>query len=1180
MDLTRKNWEAGWIPSDDEFGGRRNGLLRMDNCYLDNKGIVSLVPGLSRANSIPLPGLVHTIYSKYFNATKHRFVGIGNGSVYVSTGGGFGELIGGGNPGHACFATAFGQVLISSGTERRKYDGNVAYELGLEKANIPQVEAQLGPVVSTTEYNPGDTTLVTGDNLDIEGINEVIFDTGAEYGLLTAKHKIDALSLDPGYGGDPGLGKDTDWFNWPLRIGDIQNLKKVRLYFMLDTDLEGGNDYYVKEWSNEIQPSDFNQGWTTLSCQRKDFERHGGRTSNSSTTGRTKDWRDVEGIRIEIICSAVLEGCVSTYMAFYGSDKGPLTGSYEYLQVNIFNNGIYRAQSGASDKSVVVTPQYGKTKVTLGPVIDEEVNEVDIYRRSAETGIDVTAIGEAKKLDRFYRIYSGPVVASFDDLVSDDDALLEGTILDERITSIHEMTDEIIGISDTVHNRVLYITYKDVVISSFNDLDSYNPLHVIKLSANTAERNLWIKKIGNDTVLIGTTKDIYQITGTWEELPDSTLNIVSIGLGVEYAPISVDCCVEGGYVYYLTAQGWMRTAGQGAELILGDLDLLYRGQNRYGIAPVVLYPNAQARYGCAFYKGQFWTFMNLADGTRQGFIYDFNKQYWHLRKLECITLFVEEDGTLLGGFGGGSGNYLNILDNDPVSGDDLAGVNGQDLYVLTIFDDNEQPRNRKDTFTFKFYGDTGGGTINLALAKENKTFIPIGTFSSNGYGEQLYEVYSSTINLGKRFALRITGTDLNEFKFYGFTLEYDARPEQVNALRIPSTNQGTLVRKRWTSYAFVIDTLGADITFTPLVDNIAQDTSTVNTSEKLTHRHFFTAETTGVDISGLLTSTPDNPFEFYQVNLEETVSEKLPSPAKYLIIPQDDYGNPNRKRHSSYKFKINTRGASVRFTPKLDGVTYTPLDFSTSEKRTVEYFFAVDTIAIDIGGILESLADTDFEFYGVVVPQDIEVLPPRLKEKRIPENNYGIAARKRVRTMPMEINTNGSDVTFTPIVDGVAGTPTTLNTNTRATAFHYFITDVFGVDFSGDLIGTDPFEFYGLLKPEEVEVLPVAKKFDQIGPVDYLRIAKFHAFRVRLIALGYTIPYTIYIEDTAVYSDVIATIPNIDKVYEIMRFPKTMAGTVFRIELGPADQPFHRYYGELKMGISGSETANKWQKIK
>jgi len=383
--------------------------------------------------------------------------------------------------------------------------------------------------------------------------------------------------------------------------------------------------------------------------------------------------------------------------------------------------------------------------------------------------------------------------------------------------------------------------------------------------------------------------------------------------------------------------------------------------------------------------------------------------------------------------------------------------------------------------------------------------------------------------------------------------------------------------------------MGQSCEFTPLIDGeVAGDSSTVVMSRKGTYIHYFDSDQVGIDIGGILCGF----FEYYGPNLEEIMSEKMPTPATFLVIPQDDYGQPNRKRHSSYKFRINTKDCMCRFTPRLDGVDQTPLEFSTSEPTVVEYFFTTDNIAINIGGKIESIETPKepFEFYGPIRPQTVEVLPDRLKEFRIPENNYGIAARKRIRTMPMEINTYGYPVTFTPIVDGVAGVPTVITTITRTTAFHYFSTDVFGVDFSGELVASShPFEFYGLMKPENVEVLPVGKMFDQIGPIRLDKLGKFQSIRVRLISTGSTsIPIKVISESDPTlpssinaageYVGALNVTPNKDDVYELI-VPKTVNGTIFRIEIGPTTQPFHRYDLQAKIVVSGMAADPKWLKV-
>ncbi len=1368
-DYTQERWPLGWIPSDDEKNGRSEGFLRMDNCYLDDLGVLSLVPGTAKVNTNEFSGYVHTIYSTFYNNYKYRFVGLGDGRVLggiADSGSPFGEILEGGHSSYAAFSSAFNYVFISSGARNKKFNPNGIYNWGIETPGKPVAGPRTGKIITllpTADWYPN-ATLESGSNLQDTG-GFLFFDTTSSVGVVRIAKSIDGQTYDSG----GGEGSDEDRIQLKIYISDTTYLESIKLEVYLGDSEE---DYYDFQWSMNWEPSPFTLGdsgpISVLQTLRKEFVRHG---SNSEL-----NWHNITSIRLTAVSTDVISiDPIDLY--FFGSGRGPLNGDYEYLQINVHNNSNYLAKSGASPISDVVQIVNGRAAIYPSYPIDY-ANEVWLFRRSAEPNIDVTRISEVRKLDQFYRVAVFDTTTDisvftdgWEDEITDEDALAEGTTVNYNLFSIRDLSDPILGISGLIKQRFILITYKEVIVTSLDDPDSYNPFHSVRLSGDAFEKNLWVANVGPNTVLIGTTKDIYEVGGTFQELPDGSLDISVTPLGVRFAPITMSFARDGAQVFYLASDGLRMTEGSRNELIQGNTELLYKKQNRYGIPPVLQYPNAQALYALAISKGQLWAGLIHTDGTRKLHIYDVKKQYWHLRQLDPVSFYVEEDGTLLAGFGGGSGNFLRILD----TGTQLDESNGQVIHLLTIFNHYGFPRNRKDFFTFKLVADTGNQEINISLAKDGETLQNLGNYAFNGITERLIEV-NSILGIGKRVQLKITGTTLSTFKLYMMAMEFDNRPPQLNYLRIPPVNLNTASRKRFINLPLIIDTLGADVNLTPYIDNVAKTASIINASEKLTHVHYFTDEQIGTDIGAILSSSPDNPFEYYGINYDEILSEKLPVPTKFLVIPSDDYGNPNRKRHTSYKFQINTRGASVRFTPKIDGTTYTPEDFTTTEKRTVEYFFDTDTIGIDIGGTLESTGNTPFEFYGRIIPQDLEILPPRLRqftippndygipnrkrhtsykfhintngqnitftpiidgvsktpstfntaskelvehfftedtigkdiggtldsdtsiafefygdvkpqeievlpprlkyftippndygepnrkrhssykfqintnsanvtftpiidgvsytpstfnttskktvehffdediigidiggtlssdtpfefygvvkpqefEKfpprltyfRIPENNYNIPAKKRIRTMPMEINTSGYDVTFTPIVDGVSGTATTLNTSTRKTAFHYFITDVFGIDFSGVLAGAEPFEFYKLLKPEEVEIIPVGKRFDQIGPFDFNRLGKLLGFRLRVIANEVTIPYKIYSEDNLVLTGTLTTVAAIDKVYEEMRLPKTISGTAFRIELGPTTNPFHRYYMELKHNNSGKDTDARWIKVK
>ncbi len=134
-------------------------------------------------------------------------------------------------------------------------------------------------------------------------------------------------------------------------------------------------------------------------------------------------------------------------------------------------------------------------------------------------------------------------------------------------------------------------------------------------------------------------------------------------------------------------------------------------------------------------------------------------------------------------------------------------------------------------------------------------------------------------------------------------------------------------------------------------------------------------------------------------------------------------------------------------------------------------------------------------------------------------------------------------------------------------------------------MGNCIFEFYGMETPEDVEVLPVPKKYDQLGPVRFDKIGKIFAFRVRLIMNGTTaaMPYAIWGDDSQssphlnnlLFQGSFDVRPGIDNVYEI-QLPKSVNTDIFRLTLGPVADSFHRYDITAKVHTSGMKGQAKW----
>ena len=1213
---------------------------------------------------------------------------------------------------------------------------------------------------------------------------------------------------------------------------DLSNIVQVTMYFLLNghpDDQQTWSDYYTYTWTGNPPFSPGSQS-TTLTASRGDFTRVG--------TQQQLDWTKVISVAIDVTDDITSPICIFGPVSIIGGRTGQVNGTYNYAQVSVNNNGVYLAKSPISPLAINAQSQTGLDNnftVINGSVTlfvlgnDPQANEYWFYRLASSppfpfdptTGLptnESTVTGW-----QFVGKATGGA-GQFVDTLSDEEVLqlnidksLQPNIFLQSLVfnDINGLQTTLYAMEGLYEGRMLYMDTTSVYLSDYLNPDAIDPRFTLKASGDATEINLWIKKLTNGVLILGTTKDLYEITGTLTVAPDGTIDAQIIAIGEAHPPISMDVCNDNGGLYYVSASGLRVTAGSNSLELSPMLRHLFItqivdpnsppafGPSRHGLAPVATYIGTAQRYCIVASHQKLYFIVPMQDNSRHIIWYDTVTKTFGFRDNQNPTfLATGASGEVLVCYA----NILHLMDYKAGYGYDTAGFS---FLLRTVFDANNQPRNRKDLFTLKLVLDTGGSSVGVSLQKDGvgvtesdePNYISLGTVSATGLQTVYLPLNNPALTLGKRFSLQINDTaGVTTFKLYEYTIEYEPRPEQLDYMRILPTNLGTICRKRWTAFAIVIDTLGNPITFTPFLDNtawlisstvstgtrltyifyfvteaiatdiggilqggvfefygialeecvseklptpvvflvipannygtpnrkrhtsykyqiltrgqsvtftpiidgVAYHTSVVNTITKRTVEHFFLqseGDVTGIDIGGTLLSPGQTPFEFYgaitpqqvevlpdrleylkilannygspnrkrhtsykfQINtngqnvlftpivdgqvyaptifnttIKKTVEhffqiyegdvigidiggllqsqaatpfefygtivpqkiEELPDRLEYFVIPANNYGTPNRKRHTSYKYQINTNGSPVQFTPVVDGIPYTPSNVNTPSRKTVEHFFTQgegDVIGIDVGGTLQSNFGAPFEFYGTVIPQQIEQLPDRLEYFRIPNNNFGIAAPKRLRTIPIVIDTYGQNVLFTPIVDGVNLPQTTiLNSTGKKTLYHYFGTDVFGTDYGGILQSAGggllfPFEFYGFGQPEDVEILPVPKKFDQLGPMRFDKIGKLFAFRTRLIMNGATIsmPYAIY-GDTSInsptnliplFSGSFPVNPGSDNVYDVF-LPKSINTDVFRLVLGPTSDSFHRYNMLVKVISSGMQSEAKWQPIK
>lgn len=1258
--IFQNDFSAGWRPSDDLIGGPKNSLVRMQNVKLDELGALTLIPGSAKCNTSQFTYAPHTIYSKVLNGTRYRFDADVHGQVLVDALGDFSAAfdvaVGLGSGSKAAFNTAYNFAMICSGNIKYKLDpaiSNLGFQLGPGAPTVAPTLSVNNPYVKDVTGAGASYVALVGTVPAFAGTTpyiEIQQDATILSGVanLVIGSAVDSTNLS-----SSSKGLDTDIFTIEIKAVDPTQLAKVTVIFKDFTD---NKNYFQFSWEasyfDGIPPGQA----VNLQTTRGSFQ----------VVGKTA-WTNIGEVVVAVDVFNTPTNFFFDNLKFKGGTLGSISGNdIRYLQVNTCSAHGFTSYSGISPITNQIVVNQSSVNVTpQDPVTGDIQNDGwAIYRSGGG-------------LDAWYQVKTGGATfAAFDDQMSNDTALAINVKANIFLTAIHSITDDIQSIVGPFFNRYLYFTNKSIYITLDGNPEMYaSNTGIISPYANSGEIFMWAKKFGNSAILIGTSNDIYEITGTLAELPDGTIDVIVRPTGCKNPPINDACAASANSLYYIASDGPRKVTFASNEPFWTELDLLFKGKDRYSMVAPRVRANNQDKFILEIAKNELYLSLVDTNGLRKMWAYDLIRGYGYEFKSDdggyaaATCLFVEEDGSLLAGFSDTGNKYIRVLNTGTL----IDGTTNPAIFLRTKVFNGDIPYQRKDSFTLKLKIDTGSSGIEFRIYKdESASYTSLGFIASasllekfidlssiigvcksyqleiNGncprfklssfeidyterpvplsyfrsqptnYGIQgrkrLYEIpividtlgspvtmtpivdgvaqtgvsFTTTGKTGYNYLFNpaVAGIDVNytlletggaQFEFYGDTQPkvIEPIPDAVKYFIIPFSNLGTYARKRIIAFAIIIDTNSANVNFTPKIDGVVYPAKVVNTLDRKTFIYYFDAVTTGTDIGGILSST--STFEFYGIALEECISEKLPPSSTAFVIPTTNLGTYARKRFIAYAFVIDTKGFTVTFTPTIDNTAGTSSSFSTNGKRTYIHYFDTRTEGIDITGVLISPGLHNFEFYAVSLEECIsEKLPPSCTYLVIPPNNYDLAAKKRIRTIPLVIDTKGANVVFTPTIDGVAYPSSTFNTSGKTTVLHYFSTDAFGIDISGILDGTTNFEFYGLPKPEVVEAIPVGKLFDQLGPVEFLRSGNIKGFRVRMIAEGTLVNYTVYVDDVARYSSSFTTLANVDKVYEVPWINKFLNGTTCRIEL-TSSSPMHRYHAQLKVSITGQ--SKLWSKL-
>lgn len=655
------DFSAGWCPSDDAHGGRKNALLRMTGVTLDENGALVLANG-TKKGSVVYPSNAHTLFSKYVCDSLKHYLALADGSVYRDStaivAAAAGSLT------RAAFGVYGDFVLIFSGDSRIK-DGCDGIS-NIAGVGEPTEEVLVNSLISTSFSGSGVIGTVGGNflhNFNGFGAGFTVV-SATEYSVAILNLSGDYyLSYDVNAGTSDWpkdlSGSETDVFSFNITCNRLTSVQLINIAFLLDYDVSStaapaaatvnSNNYYTANWTQQDILASAVGNTATLSITRAEFIKAGGSASG---------WEAIVGFSSGITVPLSVTDAVAYFSDFKFSGSDALNGTYEYVQVNVIKSNNYFAFSPIGPVASAVNIVNGTFEIIPQDptLIDSQVTEVWIYRRGGDLPV-------------FYRV--GVVLydelGPFYDILSDDDILALGiTIVNTLSISADDLDVDIIEVVGPVNGRMLYFSISELFFSEINAPENYNPAITMEIAGDEAEKFLFARKVAENIVVVGTTRDNYILTGTFQTFPDGSIDVQFRALGVDKPAICRDAVVYKGGLIYFAAGGWvlMSVNGEYGYITAPNTDVLYDGKTRYeyggvptaSIFSTIRYPLVVSKekvYCVVPYITNYLLPSSEASWTgRRLEIYDFIKKYWYPIEYAPDLVSVSDDGAVFGFFNG------------------------------------------------------------------------------------------------------------------------------------------------------------------------------------------------------------------------------------------------------------------------------------------------------------------------------------------------------------------------------------------------------------------------------------------------------------------------------------------------------------------------------------------------
>jgi hypothetical protein len=949
--LGQKDFSGGYHPGDDFINGAPNALVRMDNVWLDTTGALEVTRSCFIFSS-NLGSPVIGLFSSILNNVKFRFAALNNGKVLMDPAGAGTyptQLI----AAHAmpagtlppAFGQGFGHVFVAANGGRNvETDGTTVWNWGLGTQQSPGIDGKVLAVAFPWYPQPLNLaafTLITGSLVAVSTSQYTAQTNGS--GVLSVTSQASTININVStLTSDTGAA--TDIFYLLMYIG----LNPATTTSIAVTATTSGGNFYKFTFTapNFGFISTYTPGWVVMACSRSQFVATG-----------APNWASIVSTNITV--NSTVPGStyiISTPWEFYNANDASAnlnsfvvgaaqsTPAYIYIEQNQWNNSQFSGLSGASVPSMPVIGKYQSVNVSVSTSgIDSRVNQMNVFRNGGRLG------------GTFWLVVSIPApFLTFTDPFPDTNLQLQAgsnVNLSPFLTDLKSFFNtgaQIIGIEGPINGRMVFITTQNIYILDFLNPEAYDARLVLTVSANNSEQLLFITKTTQNILLVGTTVDIYQISGTMQFLPGGVFDVSIVSLGIKQPPISPTFSVIDNQLLWIAKDGLRQSFISLVSQLSVDLNTLFRGAVSNGVSGfnIKYWPanfsgstNNEIPIVIAIAKQKIYIKILHNDATTSIFVLDLQHKNWY-RKTESpipLTMFSEQDDILVGGYADG---FVRFIENVPNPGGTPPSLN-----ILTICKDSGEPNTRKDLMALKLVAATNGDPITLSLVNDSNTSVSLGAFSSNGVVPKLIGIPCNGISIdgSRKYALQITGTP-SYFKLDNWQLDVYSHPEPHIFYREPPNNFGKNSRKRVRTLPIVLDCLGSNVSMQAIVDGANVGTPTVFTGTgKQTYYYMFSTDVNGVDYSYTL-STSGTFFEPYgmmdQVDVEEFPPPKLEDQIGPLILD---------KRGKIYGFQVRMQAAtsSINYQLWLDD----SLAFSSSFVTTPNIDTAYEVLRMPLSMI-------------------------------------------------------------------------------------------------------------------------------------------------------------------------------------------------------------------------------------